>query len=75
MGENNLTALSKVHLRDPDRFPDIGTRHGTVLRVDAGVVVKWRGLEGETTLLAEELEMVERANPLTPEPAACQTHE
>jgi hypothetical protein len=73
-----MTALAPqttIRLRDPDQFPDVGTRHGTVLRVDAGVVVRWRGMQGETTLRADDLEMVERANPLTPEPAACQTHE
>ncbi len=53
-----LTPLSSVRLRDPDHWPDIGTRTGVVLRVDGGVVVRWRGIEGETTLRAEELEMV-----------------
>jgi hypothetical protein len=55
-----LTALTAIRLRDPDRFPDIGTRTGVVLRVDGGVVVRWRGIEGETTLRAEDLEMVEK---------------
>lgn len=50
-----LAALSRVRLRDPDQFPDIGTRDGVVLRVDAGVVVRWRGIQGETTLMADDL--------------------
>jgi hypothetical protein len=54
-----LTPLTTIRLRDPDRFPDIGTRTGTVLRIDTGVVVRWRGIEGETTLRAEDLERVE----------------
>ncbi len=59
MAVTALAPLTTIRLRDPDRWPDIGTRTGIVLRVDGGVVVKWRGIEGETTLRAEELEMVE----------------
>ncbi len=61
--EPALTPRTTIRLRDPDRWPDIGTRTGVVLRVDAGVVVRWRGIKGETTLRMEDLEMVEKLFP------------
>ena len=41
------------------RFPDIGTRHGTLSRRSgAWAVVRWDGAEGETWLPGADLENV-----------------
>lgn len=53
-----VTAPDRVRLTFAarQRWPDIGTRIGVVLRVDQTPIVKWRGRDGETSVPAEDLE-------------------
>lgn len=55
-----ITALSRVRLTPSAtaRFPDLAGRDGVVLRVDGGVVVRWRGVDGETTVMVGDLEVI-----------------
>lgn len=40
------------------RYGDIGTRTGTVLRVDGWPVVQWAGMDAESWVPKEDLEIV-----------------
>lgn len=55
-----LATLMRVRLTEGGRarFPDIGARDGVVLRMDGWPVIRFRGMECETRLPPEMLEVI-----------------
>lgn len=54
-----LTLKSRVRLKDPDQYRDIGTQSGTVVDiVDASLRVRWDVLVWVTAIKRDELEAV-----------------
>ncbi len=56
MSVNDRVALT---IEARSRFPDIGTRAGTVARVDGWIVVKLDGVMGESRLPEADWERIE----------------
>jgi hypothetical protein len=54
-----ITPDTRVRLKHPEKWRDIGTRHGTVIRIDGWTVVAFDRIPGEVRIDADELEVVE----------------